>query len=80
MFDYTILQNRWLILSLGGGLVLVLGVVLAYIAIWRPRHGPGEGGERPSGATLQFMPWILVVTYLAILVYYLVGSTIHFKG
>lgn len=80
MFQYHIVQNQWLILSLGGGLVLALGIALSYIAIWQPRHAPGKHRERPSRATLQFIPWILVVTYVAILVYYLIGSTMHFEG
>jgi len=80
MFQYHILQNQWLVLALGGGLVLVLAVVLSYIAIWRPRRSPGRSDERGSKATLQFIPWILIVTYVVILVYYLVGSTMHLGG
>jgi len=80
MFQYHIIQNQWLILALGGGLVLVLGIALSYIAIWQPRRPPGRIEHQASKSTLQFIPWILVVTYIAILVYYLIGSTMHFEG
>ena len=42
MFRLDVLQNRWLILVLLGGLVLVLGAVLAYLALWR-REDRGNG-------------------------------------
>lgn len=80
MFQYSIIQNQWLILALGGGLVLVLGIALSYIAIWQPRRPSGRKSPQASKSTLQFIPWILVVTYVAILVYYLIGSTMHFGG
>jgi putative exporter of polyketide antibiotics len=70
-----VLQNRWLILVLLGGTALVLGVVLAYMAIWRGRDvapaGEDAAGAKPSARPWlrSFFPWVLVLTYAGMLAY-----------
>lgn len=76
MYHYNYLHDQWLILSLGGGLILVLLIVLTYMAVWRPRPPEPEKPRPASEATLQFIPWVLIVIYVAILVYYFVSPYI----
>lgn len=49
MFSLEVLQNRWLILALAGGVALVLAVILAHMALWRPRREEGPGAAVPAG-------------------------------
>ncbi|MFB3890611.1 MAG: hypothetical protein ACE15C_01165 [Phycisphaerae bacterium] len=82
-----IIQNQWLLLALGLGVVFVLAMALAYTAIWRPRQTPsgGEGaapaqegepappGELPFGQWLRsYVPWILILTLLFVIVFMVV--------
>ena len=63
MFRLDVLQNQWLILSLLGGVVVLLGVVLWYLAEWRL-----PDVESPSGAERRRrpMPWVLIVVYVGL--------------
>jgi hypothetical protein len=77
MFSLEVLQNRWLILALAGGIALVLAVILAYMALWRPRREDGPGGqfapeaeEAPGHETPHPpVPWFLILTFLGIAAY-----------
>ena len=78
MFQYTILQNQWLFLSLGSGVILTITIILFFLAIWRPRPMVDQGQTfKGSGATWRFMPWILIVTYVAMFVYYFAGPLVQ---
>jgi uncharacterized iron-regulated membrane protein len=69
MLQYSVVQNQWLILALFGGFALVLVSVLGYLALWRRRRPEAEGAA-PFGRWLRsYLPWVLVVTYAATLVY-----------
>jgi nitrogen fixation-related uncharacterized protein len=72
-FSYTPLQNQWLIIAAVGGVVVLVGMVLVYLAIWRRREGPlVDDAAEPAQAQRQpfwgwfksFMPWALVLTYV----------------
>ena len=65
MFRLDVLQYQWLILALLGGLVLVMAMVLTYMAFWRQ----GDNEEATPGRRRAFLPWILIVTYVAIAIY-----------
>jgi hypothetical protein len=71
MSGLEVLQNRWLILALLGGAGLVLGMALAYLALWRPRTAEGdrpvsEGGHESPEAPV---PWFLVLTFAGVAAY-----------
>ena len=70
MDNFSYQHDQWLILSLGGGVMLVLLICLTYIAGWRPRRPAGERPVPASKAALQFVPWVLIVVYIIIFVYY----------
>jgi hypothetical protein len=77
MFRLDILQYRWLILSLTGGMVLMLGLVLACLAIWRaasqtPPRPTGDKEAQPVDRPRAFMPWFLIVVYVATAAYVVV--------
>ena len=62
MLNLDVLQNRWLILALSGGVVLVLGTILACLALWRPREE--ETAESPRSAPFTArLPWFLLLTF-----------------
>lgn len=73
MFRLDVLQNQWLMLAMGGGLILILGFVLACMAFWKPRQAIVD--EQATAAMPRrewlrsFMPWLLIVAYAFILVY-----------
>lgn len=64
MFRLEVLQNRWLMLVLLGGLVLVLGAVLAYLAMWR-REDRGDAATGLGGGHGR-MPLVLILTGLGL--------------
>jgi len=69
MLDLTILQDRWVLLALAGGVVLVLATALAYTALWRPREGPPPGGAAVPAKFTARVPWFLVLTVAGIAAY-----------
>jgi hypothetical protein len=76
MFYLNILQNQWLILALLGGVGLMLLFVLFYWPFWsgRDQAQPNGVDGQPTAATPhhRYMPWVLVVLYLATVIYALV--------
>ncbi len=86
MFSLDDLQNRWVLLALLGGLILVLGWVLACLPLWRPRReegpGPGaaEGGPargRARGGLPGGFPWFLALTIAGLAVYGIIYVLVH---
>jgi hypothetical protein len=82
MFSLEVLQSRWLILALGGGAGLVLAMILAYLALWRPRAADGSGAAGPAGPPEAApdavaghetphppVPWFLILTFVGIAAY-----------
>jgi hypothetical protein len=72
MLNLDLLQNRWVFLALAGGVVLVLAMVLAYLAIWRPREEAPPGGEVRPACPAKFSaraPWFLILTVAGIAAY-----------
>ncbi len=66
--DINILQNRWLILAFFGGLSLILAVVLAYMAYYRPRPAGGQE-QAPPPAWWRLMPWVLVLIAAGVIIW-----------
>lgn len=76
MFRLDVLQNQWLLLALGLGVIFVLAMALAYTAIWRPRQTPPAGDdsaptpELPFGQWMRsYVPWILILTLLFVIAF-----------
>ncbi len=67
MFRLDVLQDQWLILALGGGVVLVLTVIVAYLGYWRT---PTKEEGAPDGHGP--VPWVLILLYAAIPVFAIV--------
>ena len=72
MLQLNILQDQWLLFALVGGFALVLALVLAYLAMWRPRDSLGaqagaEAQAAAAGGRRHYMPWFLIVTFVFIL-------------
>jgi len=76
VWSYNVLQSQWLWLALFGGAVIVMGVVLICLSLWRPR---GEMIDEDAVVTSRqnpslrqwaaFIPWLLVATFAALAVY-----------
>ena len=67
MSRLDVLQDQWLILTLLGGLTLVLGVVLAYMAMWRrdaQQASAAQTGDAAAGS--HRMPLVLLVIFVAL--------------
>jgi H+/Cl- antiporter ClcA len=77
MLDLNVLHNMWVVLSILGGLVLMLATVLTYYAVWRPRDAEGRhiATEEIKGPAafvrwwVSFVPWVITLTLLAVGVY-----------
>ena len=67
MFYLSVWQNEVVLAMLGAGVLVTLGIVLAYMELWRPRAGTGEEpvAEPPRETLgvwfLSHVSWILVV-------------------
>ena len=69
MLNLDLLQNRWVLLALSGGVVLVLAMILACLELWRPREEAPPGGElRPARFSAR-VPWFLILTVAGIAAY-----------
>jgi hypothetical protein len=69
MLNLDVLQNRWVLLALAGGVVLVLAMVLACLAVWRPREEAPPGGESRPARFSARVPWFLILTIAGIAAY-----------
>jgi heme/copper-type cytochrome/quinol oxidase subunit 2 len=81
MFDFEVLRDQWIIAALGGGVILVLVAVLAYIPVWGPRtrggHEEGTVGPEESWAEAwHYIPWLVVLTVLGTTVYAVLHAVI----
>ena len=76
MLRVDVLQNRLLILTVLGGIAVLLAVILFFIALWRPRVEQETGiGERPpgkprAGAWMRsYIPWLAIIGAIATLLF-----------
>ena len=72
MLNLDLLQNRWVLLALSGGVVLVLAMILACLELWRPREEAPPGGEVRPACPAKFtarVPWFLILTVAGIAAY-----------
>jgi hypothetical protein len=83
MIRLSVLQMQWLMLGLAGGLAMVFLIVLTYLMIWRPRLRDAQGQivtARGWRAAWAFIPWALIVIYVATIVYglmYAIACMLH---
>ena len=71
-FLFEVLRNQWLVLAIGGGLILLLLAMLLYLAIWRPREKLESERTRDEsgwGHTWRHIPLILILTYVVAVIY-----------
>ena len=75
MYRLSVLQNQWLILSLMGGVILMIVFVSMYLMMWRPRI---DSPQPVSGVkTLaRWIPWILYALIISIVVFQITYSLI----
>jgi hypothetical protein len=68
MFNLNVLQNQWLILALMSGVIIMLGVAMTYLMMWRPRK---DGVEVISSlrSLFRLLPLILIILFVCILIY-----------
>ena len=75
MYLLDVLHAQWIIIAVGGGLIVMLGVILFFYAGWRPKeveemvHDPIRNRRDFLRWLLGAFPWILIVTILVILVW-----------
>lgn len=83
---YEVLRSQWLLAALGGGTVLVLTTVAAYLSLWLPRPGPASdraegraprGEDSPARTVFLALPVVLVLTYAGIAVFMVVAFAEH---
>jgi hypothetical protein len=84
MFELSFTRDRWLILAYGIGLVLVLLFFLGYFAAKRPRRPElYQSAEAPRpfswSQTWNYIPWILILTYLGTFVYSVVDIILKMR-
>lgn len=79
MFDIEIQRDQYLILAFLGGGALVLGWVLAHLALSRPRElggevalTPGDGRRAVLPWLRSFVPWVMVIVYAGAVAFVLV--------
>ena len=79
MFNLHVLQHQWLVTALVSGLTVVFAAVLTYLAIWKPRSWREDDPDRDavSDRSWQYIPWILIMTYVGIILYE-IGYTVLF--
>jgi uncharacterized membrane protein len=80
MFEFYVLQDRQLILTVGTGLVLVLSFFLSYLPMKRPRHPERYQSEESPGPftwreVWNYMPWILILVYVGTFAYSVIDMT-----
>jgi len=74
MFRLDVLQTQWLVFALAGGLALVLGLALFYLAMLRPRAddaAPAQPKAEPQSVR-SFLPSLLILTYVLVVVFAIV--------
>jgi hypothetical protein len=68
MFRLEVLQNQWLILSLMGGFIVMLGVIMTYLMMWRPRKETGEV-ITDLRSLFHLLPLIVIILFICIVIY-----------
>jgi hypothetical protein len=78
MYQLNVLQNQWLILALFGGVFLAIGLVSAYMMMWRPRiesPQPLSGGR----TLIRWIPWFLFALLISIVIFqFIYAIVLHF--
>jgi len=69
MLRLDLLQNQYMMLAIFGGISLVLLSALGYLAMWRPRRPEGQAPPAGGRRRPAYLPWVLLVTYLATVAY-----------
>jgi len=75
MFQIMYRQNQQLMIGLFGGATVLFAMILSYWAVWRPRFGDERSKAPITGAIsffrwwFSFTPWILILTYIGIIIY-----------
>ena len=68
MFEINVLRAQYILIGLAAGCIAVIMVVLAYLAIWRPRSESASDEGEPSmsggGGVWRAVPWVLVLTFI----------------
>jgi hypothetical protein len=80
MFNFDVLQNRQVILTVGAGLVLVLLFFLSYLPgkrdrqpdRYQPEDSPGPSTWREVWG---YIPWTLILVYIGTVVYSVIDMT-----
>ncbi|MFZ0389501.1 MAG: hypothetical protein WAN36_03505 [Calditrichia bacterium] len=75
MYRWSVLQNQFVVMALGGGLAIVLAMVLVYLAIWRPRRG--DEVQHGFKGFLRSIPWVLIFTISTFLAYGVIQVIYH---
>ena len=68
MFNLNVLQNQWLILALMGGTIIMLGVAMTYLMMWRPRKDEVEVISSLR-SLFRLLPLVLIILFVCILIY-----------
>lgn len=78
MFRINVAQNQWVIFACFGGIVVLLGVVLLYYMMWRPRK---ETGEEVTGFISFFrtIPLVVIVTIILLIIYQIAHVILYAK-
>ena len=69
MYRLDILQNQWMMFSLISGIVLILGMILFLLMLWKPRDEETGETAGESESPRQAFPWFLVVLYIGLLMF-----------
>jgi len=76
MWTYNVLQNQWLVLAFFGGVVIMMGMVLTCLSLWRPRGDlidedtiVASRQNMPVRQWVALVPWLLVATFAALAIY-----------
>ena len=68
MFNLNVLQNQWLILALMSGVIVMLGVAMTYLMMWRPRKETGEV-ITDLRSLFHLLPLIVIILFICIVIY-----------
>jgi len=71
MFQLDVLQNCYVILSLGSAMVLLLSLLMFFLVMKRKRPDQTFNEKKQCSAkyTIEHIPWLLILTWISIFVY-----------
>jgi hypothetical protein len=78
MIRLKVLQNEYLILSLGIAIVLLLSLVMFFLVMKRKRSPEIFSDAKQSSIkqTIEYIPWLLILIWVLALIYGII-ETIH---